>query len=271
MLKKAKKAYYNICRIDPECTEIQLKVDDVSKRLNEILDKIDDMSKALSIIEGCSNDLVHANFFHDTIKHSEWFDKPLSLSGWAIGYNFAYILYRVLEDFQPKRILELGLGQSTKIINEYAKHFDGVVHHIVEHDSGWVDFFKRSAEMSEESTFHLLECYTRKYKGVELNAYKEFKKEFEGQKFDFIVIDAPVGSGREYSRMDVLDLVPDGLGEQFVILLDDCNRIGEQNTIKLLEKKLEDSGIEFSSGYDYRGRTNAYICTSKDLDFLCHI
>lgn len=218
-----------------------------------------------------SNELVFAEYFHDTIKHSKWFDEPLSLSSGAIGYNFAYILYRTLDDIKPKRILELGLGQSTKIINAYAKHFKGVEHHIVEHDQTWVDFFKRSTDMSELSHFHLLKNYKKKFNNTELNAYKNFKKEFKNQKFDFIVIDGPVGVGQEYSRMDVLDIIPECLPKQFVILLDDCERKGEQNTISMLEKKLSENNIKFCSGYQYRGTTDAYICTSSDLEFLCHI
>lgn len=264
MLKKLKKAYYNICLSGDKTIQLESKI-------NELSQKCDELNRQLVLILGNTNDLVHANFFHDTIKHSRWFDEPLSLSGWAIGYNYAYILYRVLDDMKPKRILELGLGQSTKIVNEYVKHHDNVEHHVVEHDKDWIEFFKNDTEISEMSHFHLLECYKKKYENVELNAYKGFKKEFKDQKFDLVVVDGPIGSGKEYSRMDVLDLVPENLAESFVILFDDCERKGEQNTIRLLEEKLRKNNIEFCSGYQYCGRTNAYICVSTDLKFLCSI
>ena len=165
----------------------------------------------------------------------------------------------------------MGLGQSTKIINEYAKHFKGIEHNIVEHDSNWIEFFKKSTDMSKMSNFHLLNNYKKKYKGTELNAYKDFEKEFKGKRFDFICIDGPVGWGQEYSRMDILDILPACLNKQFVILLDDCERIGEQRTIELLENKLRDNNIKFYSGYQYKGKTDTYICVSEDLEFLCHI
>ena len=71
--------------------------------------------------------------------------------------------------------------------------------------------------------------------------------------------------------MDIIDLIPGCLNESFIILLDDCERIGEQRTIEILEDKLRQNNIKFSTGYRYWGRTSVYICASEDLDFLCHI
>lgn len=224
----------------------------------------------LQEIKRNSDELVFANIFNDTIKHSEWFDIPLSLSSGAIGYNLAYVLYRVLNDIKPKNILELGLGQSTKIITEYVKHFKKVNHDVVEHDKNWIDFFKKTTDMSKMEHIHLLECYKKKYKGVELNAYKGFKEEFKNKKYDLILIDGPIGGG-VYSRMDILDIIPECLDESFIIIIDDCDREGEQVTIKLLEDKLKKNNIKFSCGYQYKGKTNVYTMTSTNLDFICHI
>ncbi len=227
--------------------------------------------QSLDVIRKNSDELVFANIFHDTIKNSKWFNIPLSLSSGAIGYNMAYILYRTLDDIKPKKILELGLGQSTKIINEYANYFKEVTHDIVEHDKNWISFFEKSTDMSEMHKIHLLSNYKKSYNNTQLNAYENFKKEFDGMKFDLIVIDGPVGVDQEYSRMDILDILPQCLEKSFVILLDDCERIGEQRTIELIENKLNENNIEFKCGYQYRGRTNVYTLVSSDLEFLCHI
>ena len=71
--------------------------------------------------------------------------------------------------------------------------------------------------------------------------------------------------------MDILDIIPGCLEKQFVILIDDCERIGEKHTIELLEEKLRENKIDFHSGYQYWGVTSVYICVSNDLEFLCHI
>ena len=267
MFRRLKKLYWNISLTEWGVRETQ-ETKAITKLNSQDLKRLIDETET---IRRNSDELVFANIFHDTIKHSKWLDIPLSLSSGAIGYNFAYILYRTLDDIKPKKILEMGLGQSTKIINEYAKHFKNIEHNIVEHNSDWIDFFKKSTDMSSMSNFHLLENEKIKYNGADLNTYKNFKKEFKGQKFDLICIDGPVGCGYEYSRMDILDILPDCLNEQFIILIDDCERIGEKRTIELLEKKLKDNKIDFCSGYQYKGRSDVYICVSSDLEFLCHI
>ena len=44
------------------------------------------------------------------------------------------------------------------------------------------------------------------------------KETFQGQKFDFISVDAPYGGDmRQYSRIDILNLIPNELSENFVI------------------------------------------------------
>lgn len=264
---KIKKIYRNIC-LTEWCTK---EIQEVKNIANNNTNRIDEIFYYIKETNRNSHELVFANVFHDTIKNSEWLNIPLSFSSGAIGYNFAYVMYRVLNDIKPKKILEMGLGQSTKIINEYAKYFKDVEHHIVEHDKKWVDFFKMSTDMSSMSNFHLLNNYKRKYKDSELNAYKDFKQEFDGMKFDFICIDGPVGWEQEYSRMDILDILPKCLNKQFIILLDDCERIGEQRTIELIENSLKKANIKFSSGYQYKGRTDVYICVSEDMEFMCHI
>ncbi len=260
---KLKKIYSNISLNEWELKEIQELKNNNSSSFENIINKLDK-------IERNSNELVYANIFHDTIKNSKWFNEPLSLTSWSIGYNMAYILYRCLNEIKPKKILELGLGQSTKITNAYASYYKDIHHDIVEHNKEWVAFFKNNTDMSHMVNFHLLDNCKKNYNGIEYNAYKNFKKEFDDKKFDLLLIDAPVG-GTEYARMDILDIVPGCLEDSFIILLDDCNRIGEQNTIRLLQDKLTKNNIEFCCGYLNKGVTDVYICTSKDLEFLCSI
>lgn len=268
------KVYRNICSNEWTLREIQ----DLRKEMTSYRDEVKTLTLKVEQLENTiiknnrnTEELLYATRFHDTAKDSDWLNIPLSLSSGAIGYNFAYILYRILNDIKPNKILEMGLGQSTKIINEYVKHNKGIEHHIIEHDKNWVDFFKKSTDVSDYTNFHLLNNYKKSYKGSSLNAYKNFKNEFKGMKFNLICIDGPVGVDQEYSRMDILEILPDCLEKQFIILLDDCNRIGEQHTIELLENNLKNNNIKYKSGFQYKGVTDTYICVSEDLEFLCHI
>lgn len=265
------KIYRNIMRID----EVIFNQHQIIERLDYLKDKyendISKINKELDVIKRISREVEYAEIYHDSIKNTIYEDLDLSLSSGAIGYPYAYIMFRILNEIKPKKILETGLGQSSKMITLYANNDNKVRYDVVEHDKNWIEFFKHNHDTSKFQHFHLLPNYKRKYNGCEVNAYKGFKKEFEGKKFDFISIDGPVGVGLEYSRIDILDIIPDCLEKQFVILIDDCERIGEQRTIELLVEKIEKAGIECSYGYQYWGTTNVFICTSADLEFLCHI
>ena len=74
-----------------------------------------------------ASEAVWAQIFNNTISESLWLkDKTFSPGRWAVGYPYLYVMYRVLNETRPKRILELGLGQSTRMIAQYAAAFQAV-------------------------------------------------------------------------------------------------------------------------------------------------
>ena len=92
-------------------------------------------------------ELLWSQIYHDTVLGSDWLkNNSISPGGprrWAVGYNFLYTLYRILNEMRPKQILEIGLGQSTKLTGQYADYFDAK-HLVVEHDLEWTKFFCKS-------------------------------------------------------------------------------------------------------------------------------
>jgi hypothetical protein len=65
-------------------------------------------------------DLEWANIYRDSIRGKEWLEKlPLNVGRAAVNYNFFYVLNRILNDYKPNRILEFGLGESSKFISTY--------------------------------------------------------------------------------------------------------------------------------------------------------
>lgn len=81
---------------------------------------------------------------NDTIAGIEWWktNTSLSLGDWAVGYNYVYFLVRILNSMKPKSILELGLGQSSKVISNYYNKLENIRYEIIEQDNEWVEFYK---------------------------------------------------------------------------------------------------------------------------------
>ena len=118
--------------------EIQTKCKDISENLERTRRQSIEARRHAS-------EAVWAQIFNNTITNSTWLkDKTFSPGRWAVGYPYLYVMYRVLDEARPKHILELGLGQSTRMIAQYAAAFDDVEHIVVEQDAQWIKFFSQN-------------------------------------------------------------------------------------------------------------------------------
>lgn len=223
-----------------------------------------------------NNELLWANVYHDTKQGIPWMSNLPSLSPgrWAVGYNYLYVMTRILNDIRPKNILEFGLGVSTSLISTYVKFYESqdIKHIVVEHDKEWIDFYINSHDMSNKSEIILhdiewcddVKDYAR-YVGLEKN--------IGNKKFEVISIDAPFGSDRMgglFNRADIIEFLPDILLSDFAIIYDDANRPGEQNTIKKIREVLENNGIE-TMVKCYGGMKECTVIVSKGYKFLCSL
>ncbi|MDE6759417.1 MAG: hypothetical protein K2J90_01915 [Lachnospiraceae bacterium] len=208
--------------------------------------------------------------FNNTIEDCDWLkEHAFSLGRWAIGYQCAYVLFRVLDEVRPDKILELGLGQSTKFLGQYASNSKGIKHMVVESDPSWIEFFKNNYELSDNSNIVHCDWDFCDYKGAkEVRIFDGFSEKIAGQKFNLIMIDAPFGGDmKEYARIDVLQHLPECIEDSFVIMIDDVERQGEQNTFNEMKMKLEEAGILFVAGL-YKGKKSVGVIVSENLKFV---
>lgn len=211
-----------------------------------------------------------ANVFHDTIQDSPWLTNTTFSPGrWAVGYPFLYAMYRVLNEFQPKRILELGLGQSTRMIAQYAATHEGVEHIVVEHDPDWIHFFSQDFSLPASTRILQLEREMVPYEDAQqVRVFRGFQEALAGKQFDFISVDAPLGGDmKEYARIDVLRMMPQCLRENFVIMVDDVERSGEKHTVAAMEACLQEHGIAYQRG-NYNGKKDTVMLCAKSVGFL---
>lgn len=140
---------------------------------------------------------------------------------------------------------------------------------MVENDPKWIEFFATTYEVPDNVKIINLNTIVDKYLDDEaVIMYRGFEEQFRGQKFDFICIDAPLGGKAiKYARVDVLKILPECLEREFVIIIDDTERIGEINTIELIQKTFKENGIQYVMKR-YDGRKSSTIFTTKKYSFL---
>ncbi|WP_372757816.1 hypothetical protein [Mariniflexile sp.] len=199
-------------------------------------------------------ELDWANVYHDSIRGKEYLEKlPLNIGRWAGNYSFFYVLNRVLQDYKPKTILEFGLGESTKFISTYLTHTLLQSHHlVVEHNVEWKEKFLETAILCDRSEIFIAALEEKEVEGYNSRYYSGLSTKITGS-YDLYVIDGPIGS-LHYSRYNIVDIAEKfSAKNEFIIIFDDINRKGEQDTIKNLLAVLAKKSIKvFTQIYDGR-------------------
>lgn len=256
-------SYCSIARLEKERSMDNESLMFVSK-LIESTSKLYEVEK---YNKGVLNELRFANIFNSTIVKSEWWNYSISPGNMAVGYPFLYALYRILDETKPKKILELGLGQSSLMTTAYSKSNE-VKHVIVEHDNDWIKFFRGKLH-GENYAIYVPNLVINNIENHNIYMYDDLSEIMEGAKYDLLIIDAPFGS-QFVSRIDTFDYIPDILEDNFVIMLHDANREGEKNSIRMLENILRENDIKFANGI-YEGIADTYVVTSANQRFLCSL
>ena len=104
--------------------------------------KIESLASVVHDCEKHLREIFWAEVFNSSINECDWLrGAGFSPTGWAAGYQLLYVLYRILEEKKPKTILDIGLGQTSKMIAKYAASNPDVRHIVVEQSESWMKFF----------------------------------------------------------------------------------------------------------------------------------
>lgn len=177
--------------------------------------------------------------------------KGYEFEAWKIGGTLTEYEYHkmidILEKCSPKRICELGSGQSTLIFEKYCEKYNNVVFNSIEHD----ETYKRKNSI----IFPLIENTEINVNGHvygDCNKYDGFEEWLKQQnKFDFILIDGPYGYDFRlkytYSRVQLLSFIElDKISDKAVVLYHDSERDNAKTTLNEFEKLIFERGFEYT-------------------------
>lgn len=225
-------------------------------------------------LERENQELIWAQIWHDTKKNIDWIEKMPGISPgrMAVGYNYLYIMTRILNDLKPAHVLDMGLGISSTLISYYMDYNKkpGSYHTVIEHNKEWIQFYTNNNRISDMTDIVFLNCVKNTYKGCDYDSYEGFSETLSNRKYSVISIDGPIGSDDKYSRRDILDIIPNSLEDSFVIVFDDVDRKGEMNTVRDVEKMLQNNSIKYYKSI-YYGMTDCCVIVSKDNQFICSL
>ncbi|MCR4893059.1 MAG: hypothetical protein K5989_12875 [Lachnospiraceae bacterium] len=252
----------------------------IEEKIKELENNSNSQQKMLESISSDIKEVMWANVYHDTVRGCPWFPEG-GLPCWpgrgAVGYQYMYVAFRILNELQPTSILEIGMGQSTRLIGQFIKtrNYDkDYRHYCIEHDANWSEICKQQFPLDEErSEVIVLPLTTMSFTDEKGNSrdtiiYDGFFDALNGKKFQLISVDGPYGFNDPlYSRIDILEIIPQCLSNDFCILIDDYDRPGERRMTEALMFKLKEAGVEHEGGV-YVGKKQMAIITSPSWAFL---
>ncbi|MFA6263009.1 MAG: hypothetical protein WCW33_00135 [Candidatus Babeliales bacterium] len=222
------------------------------------------LKKSVVHQEKLLQEILMGEIFLSSIADSKWLTvKNFSPAGWAASFTFLYALYRILDDCNPKCILEMGIGQTTKMTTQYVATNKAAKLLVVDHNQQWIDLFKPQITQSENVQILRLNLEKASFEGKATAVYQDLAKSVGETKFDLIIVD---GGDRGY-RTSVFDLIPNNLEKSFVIILDDYHFQDKNQTGKALLAKLKTEKIAHGHAV-FSGLKKQLVIFSPNFKFL---
>jgi len=155
--------------------------------------------------------------------------------GAAASYGLMYLLFRVFNEHEINSVVEFGSGQTTLLIDRIKKA--GTHHACYEHNPDW---HAQIAPRLTSCDYRLrpLEDSTIDTRRVQWYSH------VEARNFDLMLIDGPPGTDR-YSRFGCVELIRSRISKDFLIIMDDGQRRGEQDTVAHIVDLLRHAGLAF--------------------------
>jgi len=146
----------------------------------------------------------------------------------AADHKFLFVLLRALEEFGFRNVLEIGAGETTRVLDAYAGH-SGARVTTVEHDAQWISRLSRGGLTPSHQMVHgALKSFRDEvagtYQWYDLEAMPEPE-----EPYDLVLVDGPPGALR-WSRFGAVPFLEKHRASEFLALWDDADRVGELQT-----------------------------------------
>lgn len=243
------------------------------KNDRKVLQMQEELQRLRDVSDRQFKELYFANLLHDTILNSSWLkDKSFSLYGWAANYSFIYMLYRILDTVYPTNILEMGMGQTSKVTSQYVANCNNNANlDIIENDVGWIAAYQPQLVRRENIKVHHCDLEFFKDGKCECRKYKDLSKVVKSTEYDLVIVDGPWGAEQTLPRSNILDIIKNGnLADDFIIIFDDAERKGEQKTIANTLELLKERNVEYVT-FQRNGIKTQQIITSTMRGFTQYL
>lgn len=209
-------------------------------------------------------EFIYQSKFKKLLKRKNWDDIKIKPWGYAANWSLLYFLIKLLDEKKPNKILELGSGETTKLLFRYIKENISSDVIVLEDNIEW--FNNNKMNFIAERFSYL--CKPLKELEVNKRICNWYSYDFldlsqQEKKFNLVLIDGPKGI-RRFSRLGIIKYLPDILDQtNYIIIFDDSSRKGEEDTIKIVLEKFDTIGLEYNKFNLYGIKKQTCIVSSN--------
>jgi len=222
------------------------------------------------------NDVSYAISLERSLKESGYVIDGFFTDGAAANPSLHLFQMKVLTFLRPRSVLELGSGQTTRVLTGYARDNPSANVVTLEQERSWFDRLR--PQISHDYRSAPLEPVSFNTAGTERHIQTEWyapQPDLGERKFDYILVDGPdhgrtSAAATTFARSGILRYVPSILDTSFVVVFDDADRYGVLMTAHEFEAILTRHGIRFVSFSLYGAKTQMVLC-SPDNAFLSSV
>lgn len=167
--------------------------------------------------------------------------------GWAGSPDFLLKLVELVIIDSPKYVVELGSGVSSVVLGSALRKFTKGKLESFDHDK---DFYEKSLRFIEINS--LVDTVSLNYCPLSTYTYNNNTWQWYNElidtvskEIDLLVVDGPPRRIQEKSRFPALPVLLDSLSKKATIVLDDANRLDENEVLTLWQKELYKKNIQY--------------------------
>ena len=162
--------------------------------------------------------------------------RPLpAMRGWAASPDFLASLISLIQERKPNTILETGSGVSTLVAGYILKDIGKGKIISLDHDEHYAE--NSTKELKKHQLDNIASVVYAPLKEYTISGKKMLWYHTpllnEIKLIDMLIVDGPPESTQKLARYPALPLLIDSLSDDAIIILDDGNREGEQEIVKL--------------------------------------
>jgi hypothetical protein len=138
--------------------------------------------------------------------------------------------------------------------------------HSFEEDQFWAKTVGTRLQHPDRMRVHHRELREQRVRG-RVTRFYDLGALIDGKTFNLVLVDGPVGEKRR-SRWGSLLILDQHLGDDFLVVFDDVERIGETDTCREALKLLREKGVTFYTGI-VEGTKSQFIIASESMRAAC--